>query len=29
MKKYKDKEEHFLKDEFIREEDLIKQNGEK
>jgi hypothetical protein len=29
MKKYKEKEAHILKDEFIREEELIKQNGEK
>lgn len=29
MKKYKEKENHLLKDEFIREEELIKQNGMK
>jgi len=29
MKKYKEKEEHLLKDELIRIEELIKQNGEK
>jgi transposase len=28
MRKYKQKEAHLLKDEFIRDEELIKQNGE-
>jgi hypothetical protein len=29
MKKYKDKENHNLSDEYIRVEELIKKNGEK
>jgi hypothetical protein len=29
MKKYKGKEEHMLKDEYIKEDMLIKRNGER